>query len=188
MILFIAAAVLIGLPVFTVLDLKRSQGRLKRVAKTVNIALYALAAAALVLGLIAFASRWSSGRKYLNYKGASLVDRVGIIHYERTEGDYYIFQSIDADGYFPTEEFAVPKSAVKLSAISKIYPELIIYTDPNGSSAYRDLPSGRYDVWENAVQIIPDFVPLLLEVFIGSIVLLFIFDLVIYIILISKKE
>lgn len=138
---------LVCVPVFLVLDIKLSEGRLNKAVKRVNIAAAIIIAALIAAGYIVFRINKSDSPKYQVHGNALF----GGITYDHTEDGCYIFT--EARFLAGSEIFAVPESADDLPLLSNLSISMLIFTDGEEITEIREFSSGKYPVWTNVMKI-----------------------------------
>ena len=182
MLQFIILLFLVCVPVFLVLDIKLSEGKLNKAVKRVNIAAAIIIAALIAAGYIVFRINKSDSYKYQVHGNALL----GGITYDHTEDGYYIFK--EARFLAGAEFFAVPASADDLPLLSKLSISMLIYTDGEEIKEIREFSSGKYPVWTNVMKIgIQPSLYVFLAVML-ILALLLVFNFIVFIAVISTRN
>ncbi|MBR1393870.1 MAG: hypothetical protein IJ561_08955 [Ruminococcus sp.] len=175
----------LALAVFTVCNLMLAEGRLKKPVRIVNILLYGLVALALVVSFLSAEINKSERKKYESY-GGGLFDSV---KYQGTENGYYVFREVK--GFFSGgTTIAVPEGNATLPLITRLgFSPVIIYTQGEGETARDSSDPQRYDeVLTNAVKISPEYFWYCLSGAIITLVVLLLFNLILFLIIISLKR
>ena len=175
----------LALAVFTVYNLMYAEGRLKKPVRIVNILLYGIVLLALLVSFLSGEINKSERKKYEAY-GGGLFDSVA---YQGTENGYYVFREVK--GFFSGgTTIAVPEESVSLPLITRLgFSPVIIYTQGEGETARDSSDPQKYgEVLTNAVKISPEYFWYCLSGAIITLVVLLVFNLVIFIIILSLKR
>ena len=149
-----------------------------------NGAFYSVIVIVLILDNVNDAIITNDSENYSIYYGGILSS----VRYERTEEDYHI---IKRTGILLDDEIAVPVNSTDISFFSKIYKPVQIYcnkgTDLYGSEI--TISSKKYKLCNTVVKIKPDFFHLIFSIGFIDILVLIIFNLVLFIInIVSLKK
>lgn len=182
MIVYIMAALLVVLIVLFVVNVRLSEGRLHRIAAAVNVLLFALIAAEAALGFVNYRINKSEADDHVSISGLAIL---GSTNYLRTEDGYHLFSQ--SAFLSPPTEYAVPEEQLKLPVITKLYSPVVVYFGEYESADDVELSDGDYPVWSNAELVRPDLVPFAVIAVLITAGVLFIADLIIFIIVMNKR-
>lgn len=173
--------IIIGLLVisFSVFNIYTAIKRKKKILAVLNGAFYAVIALVLIFDNIGNAILAEDSENYSIYHGGILSS----VRYDRTEGDYYI---IKRSGILTCDEIAVPVKSADISSFSEIYKPVMIYckkdTDLFDPKITVNISSKEYRLSNTVVEIKPDFSDMILSVGLVDLLVLTIFNVVLFIV------
>lgn len=171
--------IIIGLLVisFSVFNIYTAIKRKKKILAVLNGAFYAVIALVLILDNVNSAIITNDSENYSIYHGGILSS----VRYDRTEGDYYI---IKRSGILTYDEIAVPVKSADIPAVSEIYKPVMIYckkdTELFDPKMTITVSSKEYNLANTVVEIKPNYSDLILSVGLIDLLILIIFNVVLF--------